>query len=108
MSQLQNLSATINKLDREANAGKSASYFQIAELSYNSPVRVVIEPHAIARQSYMGHLVLENLGKIADALVSDSDLHSIDYDTVKPKASHIAHHDLHSDEARRVFFTDLP
>lgn len=25
--------------------------------------------------------------------------------TIKPKASHIAHHDLHSDEARRVFFT---
>lgn len=83
MSQLQNLSATINKLDREANAGKSATYFQIAELSYNSPVRVVIEPHAIARQSYMGHLVLENLGKIADALVSDSDLHSIDYDILE-------------------------
>ncbi|MGQ0445988.1 MAG: hypothetical protein ACT4O2_12900, partial [Beijerinckiaceae bacterium] len=37
MSQLQSLNATITKLDRDANAGKAATYFRIAELSYSSP-----------------------------------------------------------------------
>ena len=44
MFQLQRLSATITKLDREVNDGKAATYLRIAELSYSSPVRVVLEP----------------------------------------------------------------
>ena len=34
LSELQNLSATLKRLDRYANAGKAASYFRISELSY--------------------------------------------------------------------------
>ena len=49
ISELQSLSATINRLDRDANAGKAASYFRIAELSYSSPVRVVLEPQMLRR-----------------------------------------------------------
>jgi hypothetical protein len=56
MSQLQSLSATLSLLDRESNEGRVGSVFQIAELSYKSPVRVVLEPTivlpAVPRRRY--------------------------------------------------------
>jgi hypothetical protein len=78
MSQLQNLSATLTKLDRDVNDGKQATYYRIAELSYESPVRVVLEPKALPRHPYAGHAIVESLGRVAAALENGSDLSGLD------------------------------
>src|ERR1700728_4336464 len=72
MPQLQNLNATITKLDREANDGRQATSYRIAELSYKSSVRIVLEPHALPKQSYAGHVIIESLGRITAALENGS------------------------------------
>ena len=78
INELQNLADTINRLDRDANAGRAATRFQIAELSYSSPARVVLEPHAIPGRPTTGHLVVESLDRIAHAFASGSDLYELD------------------------------
>ena len=78
LSELQSLAATINRLDRDANAGKAASYFRIAELSYSSPARVVLEPQALPGQPPTGHLVVESLSRIADVFAKGGDLYELD------------------------------
>lgn len=83
MSQLQNLSATVSRLDRDANNGKPASYFRIAELSYSSPVRVVIKPNHLPKSPYVGHIVIESLGRIAEALENGHDLTQVDADVLE-------------------------
>lgn len=83
MSQLQNLSATITKIDREANDGKAATYFRIAELSYKSPVRVVLEPQALPNHAYAGHAIIESLIRVTTALENGSDLSGLDADLLE-------------------------
>ncbi|MCA1379429.1 hypothetical protein I6F34_01165 [Bradyrhizobium sp. BRP05] len=83
MSQLQNLSATISKLDRDANEGKPATYYRIAELSYNSPVRVVLEPQALPKHPYIGHAIIESLEHVTHALQSGEDLAGFDADLLE-------------------------
>jgi hypothetical protein len=78
MSQLQSLNATITKLDREANDGKTATEYRIAELSYRSPVRVVLEPKARPKQPYAGHAIIESLGRVAHTLENGDDLSGLD------------------------------
>jgi hypothetical protein len=80
MSQLQSLSATIARLDREINEGKSLTDYRIAELSYRSPIRVVLEPTARRKQPYVGHQILERLGHVAHALENGGDLSRLDAD----------------------------
>ena len=77
LNQLNTLNATISRLDREAN-GKAGNYFQIAELSYASPVRVSIEPQALPGRTPTGHLVIEGLTRIADAFENEDDI--LDFD----------------------------
>jgi hypothetical protein len=83
VAELQNLSATINRLDRDANAGKATTYFRIAELSYKSPVRVVLEPHALPGRPPTGHLVIESLNRLAEAFASGGDLYELDADLLE-------------------------
>lgn len=83
MNQLQKLSATIAKLDREANDGKQATLYKIAELSYKSPVRVVLEPDALPKQPYVGHTIIESLGRVTQALENGSDLSAVDADLLE-------------------------
>jgi hypothetical protein len=83
MSQLQNLSATITKLDREVNDGKRATYYRIAELSYASPVRVVLEPKPLPLHPYAGRAIVESLGRVAQALENGSDLSGLDADLLE-------------------------
>jgi hypothetical protein len=83
MSQLQNLSATISKLDREANDGKQATQYRIAELSYKSPVRMVLEPHTLPKQPYVGHTIIESLGRVTHALENGEDLSGLDADLLE-------------------------
>jgi hypothetical protein len=80
MTQLQRLSATLAKLDREANDGKSVTHFEIAELSYNSPVRVVLEAKAPAKFSSAPSILFDGLSRFVGALDGDDDLSGIDAD----------------------------
>ncbi|TCU75148.1 hypothetical protein EDE08_103368 [Bradyrhizobium sp. R2.2-H] len=83
MSQLQHLSATIAKLDRDANEGKLATYYNIAELSYNSPARIVLEPQALPKQRYVGHAIIESLARVVTALEDDDEILGIDADLLE-------------------------
>jgi hypothetical protein len=85
MSQLQRLSATISRLDREMNNGRATTYFRIAELSYKSPISVVIEPQPLrAGPTYAGHLVIDSLVRIAQTLeVEENNLSDIDADVLE-------------------------
>ncbi len=78
LSELQNLSATLGRLDRDANDGRAASYFRIAELSYNSPARVTIDPHPLPGQPPTGMIVIESLQRISTALTNGDDLFDLD------------------------------
>jgi hypothetical protein len=62
MSQLQSLGAILSLLDRESNEGRAGSMFEIAGLSYSSPVRVVLEPKQLSAQPYTGGAVVARLG----------------------------------------------
>jgi len=78
MSQLKNLSAALTKLDKEANNGKQGSVFQIAALSYNSPMRVVLEAKALPHQRFTGTIVVQKLKEVAEAVRSGSSLQYFD------------------------------
>jgi hypothetical protein len=83
MSQLQSLSATLAKLDRDSNNGKAALYYRITELSYSSPVRVVIEPRPLPNQPDTGQAVIQSLERVAAALQNGSDLSGLDADLLE-------------------------
>jgi hypothetical protein len=84
MSQIQSLSATLTRLDRDTNNGRQASYFRIAELSYSSPIRVVIEPQPLPKRPYVGHLVIDSLVRIAQAIEAGGEnLTEVDADVLE-------------------------
>lgn len=83
MVQLQNLSATIAKLDRDANDGKQATYYRIAEMSYRSPMRVVLAPQALPKQPYIGTSIIESLGRVVTAIETEADLSGLDADLLQ-------------------------
>jgi hypothetical protein len=82
MSQLQSLSGALSKLDRETNKGAARTYFEIAELSYSSPIRVSLEPHsAVADQG--GHRIIAGLESFANALSAKGNLADFDADILE-------------------------
>jgi hypothetical protein len=83
LSQLQNFSATLTKLDRDVNNGKPATLYRIAELSYRSPIRVVLEPQARAKQPYVGAAILESLERVTVALSNGHELSGVDADLLE-------------------------
>lgn len=83
LSQLQNFSATLTKLDREANDGKSATLFRIVELSYRSPIRVVLEPQARAKKPYVGAAIVDSLERVTEALTNGHGLAGLDADLLE-------------------------
>lgn len=85
MNQLQNLNATISKLDRDNNDGKPATYYRIVELSYKSPVRVVLEPHSLPKHTYIGPAIIDSLVRLTTALEdgSEKDLIGVDADLLE-------------------------
>lgn len=83
MSQLQYLSAALIKLDKEVNGGKQGSVFQVAALSYNSPMRVVLEAKALPSQRFTGGLVVKKLQEVARAIKADSSLLNFDADLLE-------------------------
>lgn len=84
MTQLQNLNATLNRLDREANDGKATVYFEIAELSYNSPIKIVLEGRRARGRALTDGAVIHSLGRVTAALKSDeADLSQLDADLLE-------------------------
>ncbi|MEP9348300.1 hypothetical protein [Xanthobacter sp. KR7-225] len=82
VAQLQNLNATISKIDKEAN-GKTTTYLRIAELSYNSPVRVVLEPQPLPNASYFGSILIGNLERLTTTINHGGDLSVLDADLLE-------------------------
>lgn len=78
VSQLQKFGAALAKIDRDTNDGQSANVFQIAELSFSSPLRVVLEPKPIASHRATGHLVIARLQRVTDAILAGGDLSDVD------------------------------
>lgn len=77
MSQLQSLASTLSKLDKEANTGDARTHFEIAELSYSSPIRVSLEPQsAVAKQN--AHKIIAGLESFANALSAKENLANLD------------------------------
>ena len=83
MSQLQKFASALTRLDRETNDGAVANVFQIAELSYSSPLRVVLEPKPIAPMRATGHLVIARLKHVSEAIISGDDLSTFDADLLE-------------------------
>lgn len=82
MSQLQSLSAAISKLDRETNSELGRTQFDIAELSYSSPIRVALEPRG--RNAVQGgHRIAAAISNFADALVAGTALSELDTDVLE-------------------------
>ncbi len=78
MNQLQKLSGALQKLDRESHDGKSASVFQIVELSYTNPTRVALQAKSIPPYRDTGRLVVERLKYVTDALIAGDSLSGFD------------------------------
>ncbi len=83
MSQLQHLGAALAKLDRGSNDGKAGSVFTIAALSYNSPMRVVLEANHMPSQMFTGHLVIANLKRVSRAVKAGDSLQGFDIDILE-------------------------
>jgi hypothetical protein len=83
LSQLHGFAATLTKLDQDANFGKAASYFRVAELSYSSPARIVLEQQPLPGQPRTDYVVVEALHRIADAFAGKRDLYEIDADLLE-------------------------
>jgi hypothetical protein len=60
--------------------GRPANYFRIAELSYGTPARVDLEPHATGREPCTGHIIIERLERVREAFANGTDLDEIDAD----------------------------
>lgn len=82
MAQLQKLSAMLTKLDKEAH-DKATTYYRIAALSYASPVRVELEPQAIAKNPYAGAVLADSLQRVAIDIERGDDLSSLDADLLE-------------------------
>jgi hypothetical protein len=83
MSQLQSLGAILSLLDRESNEGRAGSMFQIAALSYSSPVLVALEPKQLSAQPYTGGAVVARLRRLAHALTAEESLTGFDADLLE-------------------------
>ena len=83
MAQLQSLGAALTRIDKEFNSGKPGSVFNIAALSYNSPMRVVLEASSVPSQNFTGHLVVERLKSVARAVSDGSSLSKFDADLLE-------------------------
>lgn len=82
MTQLQNLSATLSKLDKEAHT-KATTYYRITALSYASPVRVELEPQAIPKNPYFGSALVDSLQRVTTVIKRGGDLSGLDADILE-------------------------
>ncbi|WP_409719129.1 hypothetical protein [Pseudorhodoplanes sp.] len=83
LSQLQSLSAAITQVDRGLSEGKPATVLRIAELSYRSPIKVVLEPQALPNRPYVVPAILTRLERVTEALANGDDLSGVDADLLE-------------------------
>lgn len=83
MSEIQNLAATLMKLDRETNNGRAANYFEIAKLSYDSPAIVAVEPKPISVTLDTGGKIVRRFGAVAGAIANGASLEGFDADLLE-------------------------
>lgn len=76
VAELQNLSAIIAKIAREEKDGLPPAVFEVDELSYNSPLKVVLSPRP--SDHVVGQLVLDRFESIAEAVTTGASLDAID------------------------------
>jgi hypothetical protein len=80
---LQNLSSSLNRLDRETAGPRQGSSFQIVELSYHSPVRITLTPMPVPNKQFSGTRVVSHLSEVAQALSNEQSLMSFDSDLLE-------------------------
>ena len=78
LTELQSLAAALGRVSREAAEGKVPTVFNVEELSYSSPARVVIAP--APSNEYLATLVLQRFEAVAEAVTTDASLDSFDAD----------------------------
>ena len=78
LTELQSLAAALGRVSREAGEGKVATVFNVEELSYNSPARVVIAP--APQSEFLASLVMQRFEAVAEAVTTGGDLDSFDAD----------------------------
>lgn len=83
MSQLQSFSAALTRLDRDIGDGRPGSVFQIAELSYSSPARIVLVPKPFGDRPFSGDAVLARFEDIANTLTVGGSLDGFDADLLE-------------------------
>jgi hypothetical protein len=82
VGELQNLSAALTKVSREAgDDGKPATVFDVAELSYNSPLRVVLTPKP--GNEHLAAAVLARFETVVEAVTTETNLDSYDADLLE-------------------------
>ncbi len=81
-AQLQKLSATLIRLDKEAHA-KATTYYRIAALSYASPVRVELEPQPMITNRYFGAVLVDSLQRVTSVIEHGGDLSGLDVDLLE-------------------------
>jgi hypothetical protein len=81
LSELQRLSAALSKISRDTGEGKPTTVFNIEELSYNSPMRVVVAPAPGSEQ--IAAQVLQRFETVADAVTSGKQLDTYDADLLE-------------------------
>ncbi len=78
LSELQNLSAALGRISRESSDEKATAVFNVEELSYNSPLRIVVAPNPGYEQ--VAALVLQRFESVAGAITTGASLDSYDAD----------------------------
>jgi hypothetical protein len=82
VGELQNLSGALNKVSRETgDDGKPVTVFDVAELSYNSPLRVVLTPKP--GNEHLAAAVLARFETVAQAVTTETNLDSYDADLLE-------------------------
>jgi hypothetical protein len=83
LTTLQRFSATLNKLDRDANDGKVGNEFEVSAVSYASPLTIVLEPRPVGRRPDSAHLIIASLNRVSDAIRTGGDLLEFDADLLE-------------------------
>ncbi|MDO8421871.1 MAG: hypothetical protein Q7S99_06890 [Parvibaculum sp.] len=76
VSELQSLNAALTQISRDAIEGKPSTVFEVAEISYNSPLRMVLTPKS--SDSQMAQIVLDRFERVAAAVTTEANLDEFD------------------------------
>lgn len=81
LTELQRFSAALGRLSRDSSEGHTATVFEVAELSYNSPMRVVVAP--APGNEHIASMVMQRFESVADAVTTGKKLDHYDADLLE-------------------------